>query len=105
MGEMADYTLDQIIDAEDYRLLYRTGGMSDAMAYDLGIIDELGYYSHPPMFLPRVTTKTCKHCGTKGLVWKNTGNGWRLATANGELHTCDKYVRQKMTDNMTEYAP
>lgn len=91
MGEMADYTLDQVMDAEDDRFLYRTGGMSDAMAYDLGIIDELGGYSHPPMFLPRVTTKACKHCGMKGLIWKDTGNGWRLAAQNCELHTCAQH--------------
>ena len=91
MGDMADYALDETMDAEDYRFLYRIGGMSDAMAYDLGIIDELGGYSHPPMFRTRVTTKICKHCGMKGLIWKDTENGWRLAAANGELHTCAQH--------------
>lgn len=91
MGEMADWILDQLMDDEDDRFLYRMGGMSHAEAYDSGIIDELGWYSHQPMVLGKPAMKTCKHCGKTGLHWKDTGSGWRLATADDELHTCAQH--------------
>ena len=94
MGDMADYALDETMDAEDDRFLYRIGGMSDADAYNLGIIDELGFYDHKPMFssTPKATSKTCKHCGKTGLQWKETVvGGWRLAAKNGKLHVCDAH--------------
>jgi hypothetical protein len=54
-GEFAGYALDETLDAEDDRFAYRSGSMSDAEAYELGVIDELGFYNHLPMFgqLPR----------------------------------------------------
>jgi aspartyl/asparaginyl-tRNA synthetase len=43
MGEMADYTLDEVMDYEDDMLNYLIGKMDNQEAYDKGIIDELGY--------------------------------------------------------------
>lgn len=40
---MADDFLDDVMDMEDRRLDYRTGQMSEEEAYELGIVDELGY--------------------------------------------------------------
>ena len=93
MGDMADYALDQVMDSEDDCFLYRAGEMSDTTAYDLGIIDEMGYCNHPPMFhsKSRTVTKTCKHCGKTGLHWKDTGSGWRLVSVHGELHMCEQH--------------
>lgn len=93
MGEMADYALDETMDAEDDRFLYRIGMMGDGDAYDLGIIDELGFYDHKPMFSTArgPVSKTCKHCGKTGLRWKKTEHSWRLAAATGELHVCEQH--------------
>ena len=93
MGEFAGYALDETMDAEDDRFLYRQGLMSDSDAYDLGIIDELGYYNHPPMFFSQhraPLSKTCRYCGESGLQWKSTEKGWRLSHGNN-VHVCDKY--------------
>jgi hypothetical protein len=43
MGEMADYTLEEVEDNEEARLDYHLGIIDDQEAYDRGIIDELGY--------------------------------------------------------------
>ena len=43
MGDMADMFLDEVMDYEDLRLDYRSGKITDEEAYDLGLIDELGY--------------------------------------------------------------
>lgn len=42
MGEFADYTLDEVIDAEQERSDFRSGHMSHEEAYERGIIDESG---------------------------------------------------------------
>lgn len=101
MGDMADYALEQVYDAEDERFAYRMGEMSDQDAYDAGIIDEMGGYNHPPMFghntrahrtIPSTSSsKTCGHCGTTGLRWVDTGHGWRLADSQNKVHSCDKW--------------
>lgn len=88
MGDMADYALEQVMDAEDDRFSYRMGGMSDAMAYDLGIIDSRGAESYRPMFKRISVAKQCKHCGLGGLHWKQVGSGWRLASPDGKIHSC-----------------
>lgn len=88
-GEFAGYALDEAIDAENDRWLYRQGVMSDAQAFELGIVDHLGRYQHVPMF-PR--SKTCKHCGAFGLHWMQTDRGWRLGKA-GAVHTCAAYTK------------
>lgn len=43
MGDMADFFLDEVADFEDAIYDYHNGNMSDEEAYDLGIINELGY--------------------------------------------------------------
>ena len=43
MGEMADFFLEQVEEDEEDRYLYRSGVMAIQDAYDLGIIDELGF--------------------------------------------------------------
>lgn len=67
MGEMADYTLDQIED------LYE----QDEECED--------YYP---------TTPSCKYCGMSGLHWIKTEAGWRLHK-NYIVHTCAKYAQWK----------
>lgn len=38
---------------------------------------------------------TCTHCGMRGLKWKSTDKGWRLADANTNIiHTCPQYKRK-----------
>lgn len=92
MGEFAGYALDEAMDAENDRWLYRQGVMSEAVAYDLGIVDHLGRYEHVPMF-PRSTSKTCKHCGASGLRWKNTEHGWRLHLGEA-VHSCEQHGKR-----------
>lgn len=96
MGDMADFALDQVMDEEEDRFAYRMGEMSDGEAYDRGIIDELGFSNHPPMFKPAQTLKQCAHCGTNGLHWAEIGTGWRLVTANGDVHTCAAHPSRKL---------
>lgn len=43
MGDMADFFLEQVMEFEEYRFLYHAGEMEAGEAYDLGIIDELGF--------------------------------------------------------------
>ena len=86
MGDMADFALEAVIDAEYDRFEYRMGRMSDERAYDLGIIDHHGGYKHPPMFsTPRAPAynKKCRYCGKLGLQWKNVESGWRLSERDG----------------------
>ncbi len=33
------------------------------------------------------------HCGQTGLVWEQTGYGWRLFTIGGAQHQCPKGAR------------
>ena len=99
MGDMADFALEQVMDAEYDRFEYRMGRMSDALAYDLGIIDEHGGYNHPPMFSTLrapVHNKTCRYCGKTGLHWKNTELGWRLADRDNTIQCCEQYVTNKV---------
>ena len=42
MGEMADYTLEQVIETEFARDEYVSGSMSMQEAYDRGFLDEMG---------------------------------------------------------------
>jgi hypothetical protein len=35
----------------------------------------------------------CRHCGQTGLVWEQTGQGWRLFTLGGTQHQCPKGTR------------
>ena len=65
MGEIADHYVGQFY--EDY------GGW----AHD----------EEAPHIRPAPSPVTCKHCGTGGLYWNETSNGWRLIRG-GKLHTC-----------------
>lgn len=47
MGDMADFALEEVMDDEDAYTDFATGGMSEAEAYERGIIDELGYEIRP----------------------------------------------------------
>lgn len=88
MGDHADMAMHEAMDMEDLRFSYRVGAMSDLIAHDHGIIDELGFY-------PRSTKPTqCKYCGVKA-DWKLLSNGkWRLH--NGDTpHTCKQYLESK----------
>jgi hypothetical protein len=90
MGEFADYALDEAMEAENDRWLYRSGALTDKQAFELGIIDHLGRYAHRPMFASQPAPKVCKHCGASGLVWRETPRGWRLYDSDG-IHTCAQY--------------
>lgn len=35
--------------------------------------------------------KTCRHCGKKGLVWREIDGRWRLCEKKGAVHTCAQY--------------
>lgn len=92
MGEFADMALSETMDAEDLRLVYRMGGISDGDAYEYGLIDHLGYATAPPMFgkSPMSITKTCRACGKPGLKWGTADHGWRLFDGTS-VHTCANY--------------
>jgi hypothetical protein len=90
MSEFASYAVGEAMDAENDRWLYRQGIMSDADAFDLGVIDHCGQYCHVPMF--SALYKTCKHCGSHGLTWMQTKTGWRLGRG-GAVHVCEQYKR------------
>lgn len=85
MGEMADYYLDQMMEEEFQRSEYRQGKMSGIEAYELGIIDELGYEISG---LSVEQPKTCRCCNCKGLYWKKLKGKWRLHDIKGNLHVC-----------------
>lgn len=90
-GEFAGYAVDEAVDAENDRWLYRQGVMSDHVAYELGIIDHHGFYNH------RSQSKTCRYCGKSGLSWKNTPDGWRLASG-ATVHVCVEYNPNRIVD-------
>lgn len=89
MGDMADYALEQIETMELLRLRYRIGELSDAEAYDEGIIDELGFEHHSTASVSKVT---CRHCG-KRLHWKLHAVGWRTTEADESIHRCPAFNR------------
>ena len=90
MGEFAGYALDEAIDAENDRWLYRQGCMSEQEAFDLGIVDHLGRYEHVPMFPRHGTTLRCKKCGSTDVRWRQQGGKWVLFSLQpGVVHTCE----------------
>jgi len=70
MGEMADFYLDQAFDRDQ----------DEYDEYEDSFCD--GYY------YARRQEKICRYCGLKGLHWEETGDGWRLHDAAGQLHSC-----------------
>ena len=102
MGDMADMALSETLDMEDLRFEYRMGGMSDQVAYQLGVIDERGGYHHVPMFSRTPRSMTCRYCGAPGLSWVSTPTGWRLG-ASGAVHSCGAYQRRQPSAD--DFAP
>lgn len=67
MGEMADFYVDQHMDAFPDDFWANSGG----------------------------TRPVCRYCGRRGLKWKETDQGWRLADANTEeIHICKEYKKK-----------
>lgn len=86
MGEMADFFLEHVEEEEYDRLRYKRGEMSDLEAFEMGIIDEMGY-----LIENNGQGRTCKYCKMGSLAWKQLENGWRLVDRKGNVHTCSKY--------------
>jgi hypothetical protein len=63
MGDMADMALDDVMTMEEFRLDYRLGNLSQGDAYDLGIVDELGYEASPKTARKYIGNK-CPVCGS-----------------------------------------
>ena len=82
MGDMADFALDQVEYYEDRRHAYRIGEISDAEAYEEGILDELGYEIGSGQ-----RSITCYCCQQSGLHWEKLKGKWRLFDGNS-LHNC-----------------
>jgi len=50
-------------------------------------------YESENEYIPK--PKECTYCGHRNLYWTLTGNGWRLTTKNGELHSCQAFFKAK----------
>jgi len=85
MGDMADFFLEHVEDMEEARFEYRSGSMSDFEAYELGIIDEMGFYIGPKYGKDR--SRVCRCCNKGGLLWGKVGDKFRLFE-NGVIHRC-----------------
>ena len=86
MGEMADDFLDDVMEMEDRRLDYHGGKISQEEAYDLGIVDEMGFEYSPFQHIS-ADGKICRCCGKPGLHWDTHQGKWRLFDKSG-LHHC-----------------
>lgn len=86
MGDMADYTLEQVEVQEERAFQYLTGNMDIIEAIDCGVCDEQG---HLHQILP--VKKICRYCHKTDLTWRKTDAGWRLANPDGTIHTCPQY--------------
>jgi hypothetical protein len=91
MGEMADFTLDQVMSEEEERGRYFSGHMYFSEAFDMGIIDELGFtYSQSGTFVkPNNPMKRihCRCCGSTDVKWKQVNGKWLLHEGK-EIHKC-----------------
>ena len=87
MGDGADLAIDQMMTEEEHRLDFHTGNMSITDAYDLGLVDELGYEYWPGWGAKRVIQKVCRCCGKGNLHWNQVDCKWLLHDANG-VHQC-----------------
>lgn len=86
MGEMSDFTLDQIMNEDDLYIRYLLGDLELREAYNQGIINEMDGLSgteSPP--------KTCGICGEKNLSWKQVSGKWKLFKGN-KIHKCEKHL-------------
>jgi hypothetical protein len=88
MGDMADMLNEQIWDMEEARIDYRQGRMGDVEAYEMGIIDELGYEIRSGRTV--TLKKTCLHCGMTGLKWGQVDGKWRLHEGKTQ-HNCPAF--------------
>jgi hypothetical protein len=62
-------------------------------AYELGIMDEIGRTHNKTRINNKITLKTCKYCGEKGLEWKNTNFGWKLVNFYDNIHNCKLHLK------------
>ena len=93
MGDMADFELASVIDAEAMRFDYMQGNMSQTEAYDLGVCDEHGSVPHPQTSFKHKSV-SCKYCKSTNVKWVETKEGWRLFDVRGnKMHDCS-YWRQ-----------
>ena len=106
MGDMADFANERCENQMNELYEFAEDGFpTNQEAYDKGLIDELGYeqFTDADFGLPsdrgcftpvslkkKSKWKPCKYCGFEKLVWKDTGEGWRLAHTDGELHACEE---------------
>ena len=90
MGDAADMALDECMNFEDARTDFHTGEMDEAEAFERGIIDELGYEANWSTGRGGFAqTKTCRRCGSPGLVWDRHQGKWRLfQSGSSRLHEC-----------------
>lgn len=79
MGDMADFTIEQGMNEDDYRYDH---------PYEFE--DENNDYSPvPKRFAPKL--KVCQNCGMGGFHWYQTNNtGWRLFDKDNKIHNCNK---------------
>lgn len=96
MGDAADMALAETMDMEDLRMEWRLGSMSASDAFELGIIDHEGYEPYSHAFTASRHTKHCRYCGSQGLHWRNTPNGWRLANSSNVLHECAQHPSMRL---------
>ena len=78
MGEMAEYAIQEGMDALDY------------IVEDRNLTDQYGNpinQEPAPRFRPR---KTCRSCGAASLVWGHSTSTmrWLLYNTDGTLHEC-----------------
>lgn len=76
MGDMADYTLEQLESTDLYwgNVMY---------------IEEEGVYRGHGHKSPK--KKTCKYCGNAELYWGLFYNMWLLCDNKGKIHNCPKH--------------
>ena len=82
MGDMADAAHEMVEAEEQARADFRTGRIDPYEAYELGIIDELGYE-----YNTSIEQKTCRNCKAHGLHWRKLQGKWRLFDGD-KMHEC-----------------
>jgi hypothetical protein len=80
MGEMADYTLEQLKSEPWYPDGIEHSDYFANIMYD----EEAGIYEGP---FSSSAGKTCRCCGRAGLYWKKRLGKWRLHDGRG-VHRC-----------------
>lgn len=85
MGDMADFALEHMMDIDE--LADRYSNASTAELYEVGLVDELGYYIGGGFSHYRPKPRTCRCCGKSNLYWKQIKGKWRLFQ-DGKIHDC-----------------